>query len=644
MRIQILLLLMLCSWAASAVGLAAPPTKSIPTREFFRQYGFRDASISPDGRLVAAIVNPNGGRDQLLLRLADQNVGGSVYTVDNAGDSISHLQWISDDILVFYVFDKHGNQSLDAVRWLGTRGGKPQAHVSVGWGYKASLVDPLLNRGSHALVASHTKDESFVYDIDFSDLHDQMNPQHVVASIDGYAFLWMTDQSGKVRVVGTYGSNGKMDYSILRPGTGHWLQFKVVKPGKIFAPISYAPNGQDLIVETNMQLGTLGLWTYDPFKDRFIKKIYANNEYDIDYALYDWSRYRVTGVAWHEGPVQKYSIFDPSLKQVQDALQHEFPGFIVSIVSEDRDGQRVIALISNAQNPGTYYVYDARAHKSFEVGTSMPWIPEGTFVAVRSSSVLSSDGLKIEYLVALPTISKGPFPVVVMPHGGPLGIEDTLSFDPGVQFLANRGYAVVQVNYRGSSGEGRKFYDAGKKQWGEKIEDDIATAVQAALSKYPLDASRVCIYGGSYGGYSAVMSVIRFPSMYKCAASFAGVMDVPLLYETSDWATNRYLRQLMKDIVGNPDTQSKHLYDISPVYNASRLTRPIFIAQGAKDQRVDQEQAYRMRAVLKRLGKTYKFKIYQNEGHGFQYLDDDVDFHDRLIRFLNKSLKERHMH
>ena len=591
---------------------------------------------------MAAIVNPNGRRDQLLIRLADKNIGGSVYTVKNAGDSISNVQWISDDILVFYVFDKDGNQTLDAVHWLGMRGGKPRAHVSVDWGDKVSLVDPLLSRGSHALISSHTDDgRSLVYDIDFSDLHDQMNYQHRVASIDGYAFLWLTNQNGKVTLAGTYGSSGEQIYSVLRSDTGHWYQFRVVKPGKIFYPVSYAPNGRDLIIETNIGHDTTELWTYDPYKDKFLQKVYGNNEYDIDDILYDWNRYLITGVTWYQGPVQKYAIFDPSLQNIQKQLEQQYPGFMVNIISETRSVDRVVALVTNAENPGNFYVYDAKTRKRFDVGKAMPWIPDGTFVNVQSNSVMSSDGLKIEYLVALPSDTKGPYPVVVVPHGGPLGIEDTLSFDPEVQFLANRSYAVVQVNYRGSGGEGEKFYNAGKKQWGKKIEDDIVTAVHAALDKYPLDASRVCIYGTSYGGYSAVMSAIRYPSLYKCAASYAGVMDVPLLYETSDWSTNRYLRQLMIDIVGNPDTQYDQLFDISPVYNATTLIRPVLIAQGALDKRVDQEQAYRMKAVLERLGKPYEFDVYQNEGHGLDYLNNDVDFHDKLVKFLDKYLKNQ---
>lgn len=613
----------------------------IPTKDFFRQFDFRSAALSPNGKLISAIENPEGHDDQLIIKQVDDGAGGAVFEADEKGSSIGHLRWVSDDTLVFYVYDKDMNPALYSAHWQGVQDGKPRVHIGLDWGGNdAELVDPLMNQGSHALISIYNSntDHSEVYNIDFSDLQDQFVLQHRVASIEGYAFVWLSNPGGEVGIAGTYGKDGERDFWALRPGTGHWYQFKAVKPSDVFYPLSYAPNGQDLIVETKIGHDTLELWTYDPVHDKFLDKIYANPDFDIDDVLYDWYGYRVTGVTWYQGSVQHYQMFDPNLLARQKELEKLYPDHIVNILNNSRDSKRVLAFVSDAQDPGTYYVYDADQHKTFQMGKRMPWMPEGSLVKVKSDTVQSADGLTIEYLTAVPIVNKPPYPVVVMPHGGPLGIMDTLSYDSVVQMIADRGYAVIQVNYRGSGGNGKKFYDAGKGEWGKKIEDDIELAVRSALKKYPLDADHVCIYGESYGGYSAIMSTIRDPDLYKCAASFAGVMDVPLLYETSDWSTTPYLRQLMTDITGNPDTEFDKLYDISPVYNASKLTRPVFIAQGVKDERVDQEQAYRMRATLEKLGKPYKFEIYQYEGHGFSYLDDMVDFYEKLLEFMDDSL------
>lgn len=637
-----LLILALSVFVASMpvwADTAASGAPAVATRDFFRQYDFRSATLSPHGDLVAAVVNPDGGLDQLQLKQVDSGVSDITFTAAK-GNYIGRLQWISDDILLFFIMDNEGNSELYSTQWLGVKDGKPQFHNGQ-WGGKLVVEDPLLNDGEHALISQHEDGDSrsSVYDVDFSDYHEQLDVGHRVATITEYSFMWLTDAQGKVRMVGTYGAEGTRIYQLFRQSTGHWFPFRSAKPGELFYPISFTGNGDEMVVETDQgRPDTQELWTYDPAHDKFLQRIYGNDAQGVDGIGYDWYRYKVTGINWQEGSLERHVYFDDDQAEAAKQVEKAFPEHFVELLSADRDGKRRMVFVSGAHDPGSYHVYDLASHKDVEVGQRLPWIPVESMAQIKSNTVQSSDGFNIEYLVALPPAGKGPYPVIVMPHGGPLGIVDTQNYDPELQLLANRGFAVIQVNYRGSGGGGKKFYEAGKQQWGLKIEDDIELAVRTALGKYPLDADKVCIFGASYGGYSAMMGVIRNPGLYKCAASLAGVMDVPLLYQTSGWATNRYMRQLMIDITGDPDTQGDQLDAISPVYNAQKITRPVFIAQGAKDDRVDQEHAYRMKAVLEKQGKQVEFKIYQNAGHGFSYLDDDVDFYDSLVDFMNKSL------
>jgi dienelactone hydrolase len=629
--------------AASILGGSAAASTDAPavaTRDFFRQYDFRSATVSPHGDLVAAVVDPDGGADKLLLRQVDSDASDTAFTADK-GDFIGRLQWISDDILLFFVMNDEGASELYSVQWQGIKDGKPQVHIGQKWGYKVVVEDPLLNSGGHALVSQHEDNNarSSVYNIDFTNFSDQFDVAHRIATIDAYAFMWLADGHGQVRMVGTYGAEGQRQYQLYRPSTGHWYPFRSAKPGELFYPVSFTGQGDEMVVETDQgRPDTQELWTYDPAHDKFVQRIYGNDEQGIGSIGYDWYRYKVTSISWQQGSLERHVYFDDSQSDAAKQVEKAFPDHLVEMLGSDREGKRRMVYVSGAHDPGSYHVYDLTTHKDVEVGKRMPWIPAEAMAQVKSNTVQSTDGFNIEYLVALPPTGKGPYPVVVMPHGGPLGIVDTQNYDPELQLLANRGFAVIQVNYRGSSGGGKKFYEAGKQQWGQKIEDDIELAVHAALAKYPLDADKVCIYGASYGGYSAMMSVIRDPALYKCAASLAGVMDVPLLYQTSDWAANRYMRQLMTDITGDPDKQSDQLDAISPVYNSQKITRPVFIAQGAKDDRVDQEHAYRMKAALEKQGKKVEFKIYQNAGHGFSYVNDDVDFYDSLVDFMDQSL------
>jgi dipeptidyl aminopeptidase/acylaminoacyl peptidase len=261
--------------------------------------------------------------------------------------------------------------------------------------------------------------------------------------------------------------------------------------------------------------------------------------------------------------------------------------------------------------------------------------------ALRDSSpfaVTSSDGLEIESFFTLP--ESEDVPLVVMPHGGPFGIADERTYDPTVQFLAFSGWAVLQVNYRGSAGYGRAFLEAGKQQWGTGIEDDIEAAVRHVVAQGWVDPDRVCIFGGSYGGYSALMSAIRYPERYRCAATFAGVTDIPLMFSTSDWASNTVLTAMQRDIIGDPDTQYEALRDLSPVFRVDEIGVPVLVAHGRWDERVDIDHAYRLKMMFDLHGQPLELHVLET-GHGFASSELAGAFHEKLLDFLERSVSQR---
>ncbi|HKA14451.1 MAG TPA: alpha/beta fold hydrolase [Myxococcota bacterium] len=232
-------------------------------------------------------------------------------------------------------------------------------------------------------------------------------------------------------------------------------------------------------------------------------------------------------------------------------------------------------------------------------------------------------------------------PLVVMPHGGPIGVQDTREFDPVVQSLAAHGYAVLQVNYRGSSGKGTGFREAGMGSWGEGIEDDIEAALDTVESKQLVDGDRVCIFGGSYGGYSALIGITRRPQRYRCAAAMAAPTD--LLLMSSEYIGSAEGQRAFEKIVGNPDTDREHLIAISPAYRAAEMNVPILLMQGDQDRVVDPEHAYRMREMLEANGKPYEWMIIEGATHDptagqWQQLMDRVDRF--LAQYLQRSAAE----
>jgi acylaminoacyl-peptidase len=225
--------------------------------------------------------------------------------------------------------------------------------------------------------------------------------------------------------------------------------------------------------------------------------------------------------------------------------------------------------------------------------------------------------------------------MVVMPHGGPHGVRDYWSYDAYAQMMASRGYAVLQVNYRGSGGYGRKFLYSGYGKWGTVMQDDVTDATLWAIREGITEDNRVCIFGGSYGGYAAMMGAVREPNLYKCVIAYAGVYDLELMFEKGDVPTRESGLVYLRQAVGE---DKEDLRARSPVYNLEKVKAPVFIVHGQKDIRVDIEHAYRLREGLEKLGKPYEWLVKPREGHGFYDPENREELFEKMLSFLERYI------
>jgi dipeptidyl aminopeptidase/acylaminoacyl peptidase len=278
---------------------------------------------------------------------------------------------------------------------------------------------------------------------------------------------------------------------------------------------------------------------------------------------------------------------------------------------------------------------DAEEQTLVAIAEAMPWLSRSELVVVESFEVETKDGLKVESFLALPKTREGELPpLLVMPHGGPIGVRDTRGFDPTVQYFASNGFAVLQVNYRGSAGRGSSFLEAGKQAWGREIEDDIETAVDHLVAQGRADKNRMCIFGSSYGGYSALISTTRRPQRYKCAVAFAAPTDLLLLFD-GELAQDDETRDLLTEIVGDPDRDE--LIRTSPAYRAAEMDTPILLIYGQDDRRVDVEHGHRMRVMLELHEKSHEWMLLEGTDHSpdsKQWIRIIV----RVARFLREHL------
>lgn len=340
------------------------------------------------------------------------------------------------------------------------------------------------------------------------------------------------------------------------------------------------------------------------------------------------------GVMYDAGK-PKIEYLDPKSEwaQLHAGLLKLFQGQLVQFINFTKDNNKVLFYVYSDRHPGAYYIYDRITKKPTMLFESMEWIDPAKMAPTQSIEFKNASGETLFGFFTAPLGKSGPHPLVVIPHGGPFGIHDTWSYDPDVQFLASRGYAVLQVNFRGSGGRGESFERLTYKQWGTGIQDDIADGVRWAISQKLVDAGRVCIYGGSFGGYSALMNPIRNPGMYRCAIGYAGVYDLAEMYKSGDINDNKQGRGYLKRAVSsNPEEQAAQ----SPARNADKLDIPVLLIHGKSDWRTAIDQYDLMAAALDKAKKPYESLLKANEGHGFYKEENQTEAYRRMEAFLYK--------
>jgi dipeptidyl aminopeptidase/acylaminoacyl peptidase len=329
-------------------------------------------------------------------------------------------------------------------------------------------------------------------------------------------------------------------------------------------------------------------------------------------------------------------------KAAPEAILHkelfgQFPGEVVDLTDFSRDGNLAIVFVHSDVNPGQYYVYD-RSKKTLSLLTQIrPAIRPEVAAKVEPLVFKAGDGLKIHAWITLPNTSAktGKYPLVVLPHGGPYGPADRWRFDPEAQLLASRGYAVLQVNFRGSGGYGRDFIEAGYREWGGKMQSDLSDGVRAALAKFPLDSNRVCIFGASYGAYAALMGVATEPDLYRCAIGYSGVYDLSLMKGYGDINDTAYGRSYLSEVLAN---DKAWITSRSPTDLAGNIKNPVLLIHGGKDERTPPKHAKSMRDALTKAGNPPKWLYKENEGHGFFDESNELEAYTTIIDFLDVNI------
>ena len=332
-----------------------------------------------------------------------------------------------------------------------------------------------------------------------------------------------------------------------------------------------------------------------------------------------------------------YHYPDPShpFVQLHKALRDKFPQDDVAIIDQTDDLKLALAYASGPKNPGAFLLLDARKQVLIDTLETRPWLSNTVLADVEPIEITARDGLKIRGYLTRPPGNGRPLPMVVLVHGGPHGIYDRWGFDSEAQLFASRGYAVLQVNYRGSGGRGVSFVSAGYGRWGAQMQDDITDTVRFTIAEGIADPDRICIYGASYGGYAALAGAYRDPGLYRCAAGYAGIYDLPMMFEKGDIPEAESGINYLREALG---TDSDDLRARSPAYNAERMTAAVMLIHGRLDERAPFDQAVAMRRALIEAGNAPEWLVENREGHGFRDEANRLAMYTRLIEFFDQHI------
>ncbi|MBS0217253.1 MAG: S9 family peptidase [Proteobacteria bacterium] len=319
--------------------------------------------------------------------------------------------------------------------------------------------------------------------------------------------------------------------------------------------------------------------------------------------------------------------------QLHAGLMNAFPGHLIYFDTITRDNRKLLFRAESDRDSGSWYLLDRKDNTMQRVAEDRPWLKPEQMAAVIPIEFKARDGVTLHGF--LTTNHNGPGPMVVLPHGGPYGPADTWGFNPETQFLASRGYAVLQVNYRGSGGRGQDFIRSGHREWGGKLQDDIADGVKWVIDHKAADPNRICTYGASYGGYAAMMQPIRYPELYKCAIGYVGVYDLEMMRKKDVLTESKSGERFLERTLGSDFAK---LREWSPAQNSSKIKVPVFLVAGSIDELVPMYQYNALKRALEKDGSKVETMVADGEGHGFYSVDNRTQLFERMDAFLKKYI------
>jgi dipeptidyl aminopeptidase/acylaminoacyl peptidase len=601
-------------------------TKLLSVEDFFKnptQSGFR---LSPDGNHIAFLKSFNNRLNIHVLKIGLNDT--AVVTKFNDRD-IKQYFWANNSKIVF-LRDNLGDENFKL--YSVNIDGNELKQLSSEGDYSTRVINDLVESENELIISDNSRDSGL---FDLYRVNISTGDKKMIAENPGNISDWLVDHSGQLRVaISTDGVNTGILY---RSSENENFELKAATNFKqMLYPVAFTFDNKNVYAISNRDRDKAALVIYDLQNDREIEELFEHHEVDINSVLLSRKKEKVIGVTYTTWKM-KYEFFDEHAEDVYRNIQSKLPAKEIILSSLNRNENRMIVRTASDKSMGTYYFYDADIDSLVKLSEIAPWLEESEMSPMKPISYKARDNLTINgYLTVPRNLKAKKLPVVVFPHGGPW-IRDTWGFNNAVQFLANRGFAVLQPNYRGSHGYGREFWQAGFREWGGKMQDDIADGVEWLIKQEIADEDRVAILGVSFGGYCALQSMIKYPELYKCGISQGAINNLIHFVKMmpNEW---KPYEEMIYEMIGDPKKDKKFLVENSPYFNIDKIKSPVFIAQGKNDKLVDPSSTDLMAKKLMKNEVDVEYMFAKNEGHVFQNEENRIEFFKRTEKFLNAKL------
>jgi len=629
MQKQLFVLLALLPLLFAACG-TKPEEKApkIAVEDFFKNPEKFSWRISPDGEYISYLSPHNGHTNVFVRKISDST---AIPVTNDTVRNIYRYQWKGNRII--YLQDVGGDENFQL--FSVSSDGKDLKALTPFAKVRTEIQDDwrdIAGKEKEVMILLNKRDNRF---FDPYSINIETGELKVLFQNDKNYDGWFTDHTGIIRMA-TKTDGVNTTYFQRATEAAAFDSFLTTTYKDQFNIQFFTFDNKNVYVSSNIGRDKSTIVEYDLAARKEVKEIYANPEYDVDGLSYSEKRKVLTHASFTSWKRENHFL-DKETEAEYKKMQDKFKGYEIGIYGNNIAEDKFVVWTGNDKVAAKYYFYDKKTGDTKFLADAFPWLKEENMATMKPVQYKSRDGLTIHGYLTLPKGTEAKdLPVVINPHGGPWARDDW-GFNNEAQLFANRGYAVLQMNFRGSTGYGKDFWLKSQKQWGKTMQDDITDGVQWLIKEGIADPKRVAIYGGSYGGYATLAGVTYTPDLYACAVDYVGVSNMFTFMKTIPPYWEPY-KAMFYEMVGDPVKDSALLAEVSPALHAGNIKTPLFVAQGANDPRVNKAESDQMVEALRKRGVAVDYMVKNDEGHGFANENNRLDFYREMDKFFDKYL------